>query len=339
MIRDKMDYKTSGVDIDSANSTKAAFKDILSTSNPRVLNQIGAFASLCSLSGLSMEDPVLVMKTEEPGSKQLLAFEFDRFESICFDMINHLVNDCIMMGAHPLIVQDCIVCGEMQKDKIKRRVTAMTDACKMNGCTLVGGETSEQPGVIPVGTYILSSSIVGVVDRKNIIDGSKIKEGDEILAISSSGPHTNGYSLIRAILKAYPELKNDGEFIFSVLITHRHYYQAIRGVFPVIMGLAHITGGGIKENLDRILPQNLSALIYLDSIKILDIFRKIKEIGDISDAEMLRTFNLGVGVAVVVSPDNSDSVLRHLSSYYNTYKIGKVIKGNKTVETEGTLYW
>lgn len=334
-----MDYKSSGVDIDAANSTKVAFKDILGNNNPQVLNKVGAFASLYSISSLRLKDPVLVTKTEEPGSKQILAFENDMYESICFDMINHLINDCVMMGAHPLIVQDCIVCGELQKDKIKRMVVAMTEACRHNRCTLVGGETSEQPGVIPAGTYILSSSVVGIVDRKNIIDGSKIKEGDDVLAVRSSGPHTNGYTLIRAILKAYPELKNDSLFMADILTPHRPYFQAIRGIFMDVNGLAHITGGGIKENLDRILPVDLSALIDLDKIKIPGVFSKIKEVGEVPEADMLRTFNLGVGITVVVRPDISDSITKHLSSYYDTYKIGKIIKGNKKVEVEGKLNW
>jgi phosphoribosylformylglycinamidine cyclo-ligase len=335
-----MDYKTSGVDIDAANSTKVAFKDILDKNNPQVLNKVGAFASLFSMSSIHLEDPVLVTKTEEPGSKQILAFEYDKYESICFDMINHLINDCIMMGASPLIVQDCIVCGELQKDKIKRMVGAMATACRENFCTLVGGETSEQPGVIPAGTYILSSSVVGVVDRKNIIDGSKIKEGDDIIAVSSSGPHTNGYSLIRAILKAHPELKNDSKFMKDILIPHRSYYKALSGIFRQVNGLAHITGGGIKENLDRILPPDLSALIDLSKIRILDVFRKIKEVGGVPEEDMLRTFNLGVGVTIVVRPELSDSILKgHLPGYYGAYKIGKIIKGNKKVETKNNLKW
>ena len=334
-----MDYKTSGVDIDAANSTKEAFKSILESNDERVLNKVGAFASLYNISSLMLQSPTLVMKTEEPGSKQLLAFELDLYESICHDMINHLVNDCIMMGAHPLIVQDCIVCGVMQKDKIKRMVSAMAEACRLNFCTLVGGETSEQPGVIPVGSYILSSSVIGIVDKCNIIDGSKIEEGDDVLAIQSSGPHTNGYTLIRAILKDLPKVRDDLDFVKDIMVPHRAYYSALKGVFLGVRGLAHITGGGIKENLDRILPTDLSALIDLSKIKILDVFRKIKEYGGVPDADMLRTFNLGVGVTVVVSPYFSESIMNILNGYYPTYKIGKIVKGSKTVEVEGNLNW
>jgi len=334
-----MDYKSSGVDIDAANSTKASFKDILETSNPRVLNKVGAFASLYSMSSIHLDNPVLVTKTEEPGSKQILAFEYNLYESICFDMINHLINDCVMTGAHPLVVQDCIVCGELQKDKVKRMVVAMADACRQNDCLLVGGETSEQPGVLPAGSYILSSSVVGIVDKKSIIDGSKIKEGDDVIAVSSSGPHTNGYSLIRAILKEHPELRNDPLFMGDILTPHRAYYPILRGIFTNVSGLAHITGGGLKENLDRILPSDLSALIDLNKISILDVFRKIKKVGGVSDEEMLRIFNLGVGITVIVRPDISDKIISHLSGYCEAYKIGKIVKGSKTVEVEGNLNW
>lgn len=334
-----MDYKTSGVDIDKANTLKSDFKSILCDTDPSVLNRVGAFASISDFSALKLNDPVIVTKTEEPGSKQLLAFELDMYESICFDMINHLVNDCIMVGAHPLIVQDCIVCGKLESDKVKRMVKAMADACRSNGCTLIGGETSEQPGVIPAGTYILSSSIVGMVDRSKIIDGSAIKEGDVVIAISSNGPHTNGYTLIRAILKDHPELRSDQKFMQDIMNIHSPYYRALCGVFSEINGMAHITGGGIAENLDRVLPSNMDALIDLNQIKILDVFKKIKWTGGVPYSDMLRTFNLGVGVTVVVSQENAEGVINHLSNFYDTYPIGVITKGCKKVVFENSLNW
>jgi phosphoribosylformylglycinamidine cyclo-ligase len=334
-----MDYKTSGVNIDLANSTKAEFKKIIDTDDPRVLNKVGAFASLFDLSRYNIKNPVLVTKTEEPGSKQLLCFQHDNYESISHDMINHLVNDCIMMGAHPLIVQDCIVCGKFEKDKIKRMVSAMADACRYNMCKLVGGETSEQPGVIPEGTYILSSSIVGIVDKKNIIDGSKIKEGDDVIAISSSGPHTNGYTLIRTILKDHPELYSDFWFLDNILSIHRAYYWMLRKTFPYVRGLAHITGGGISENLDRILPHDLDAVINLDDLRILPIFKKIRKIGGVPDSDMLRTFNLGVGVTAVVNPKDTEGFIREMLCCCDTYKIGTIVRGSKKVNYEGVFKW
>ena len=331
-----MDYKTSGVDIDKANTLKSGFKEIL-FDNPSVLNKVGAFASISDFSKLNFSDPVIVTKTEEPGSKQLLAFGFDMYESICYDMINHLVNDCIMVGAHPFVVQDCIVCGKLENDKVKRMVKAMVDACQSNSCTLVGGETSEQPGVIPVGTYILSSSIVGIVDRSKIIDGSSIKEGDVVIAISSNGPHTNGYTLIRAILIEHPELMSDQKFMQNIMKPHTPYYKALCEVFSEVNGMAHITGGGIGENLDRVLPENVNAVVDLNKIKVLDVFKRIKDVGKVSDQDMLRTFNMGVGVTVVVSPEKTNKVIDHLSKFYDTYKIGVITKGCKKVVFENSL--
>lgn len=333
-----MDYKMAGVNIDTANSTKSEFKRILHTGDPQILNQVGAFASLFDLSKFKIKNPVLVTKTEEPGSKQLLCFQNDRYESICHDMINHLVNDCIMMGAHPLIVQDCIVCGKLEQDKVKRMVGAMADACRFNHCKLVGGETSEQPGVIPEGTYILSSSIVGIVGKEDLIDGSKIKEGDDVIALASSGPHTNGYTLIRAIMKAYPDL-TDQMFLEDVLKVHRAYYPVLKKAFPYIRGMAHITGGGISENLDRILPEDLKALVNLSDIKIPSIFKKIRRVGEVPDADMLRTFNLGVGVIIVVEPKVTEFIIQELSHFCDTYKIGTIIKGDKKVIYEGRFNW
>lgn len=334
-----MDYKSTGVDIDSSNSLKTDFRTMLGTADSRVLNQVGAFASLYDFATLQIKDPVIVTKTEEPGSKQLLAFELDMYESICFDMINHLVNDCIMCGSHPLIVQDCIVCGKLENDKVKRMVRAMREACTGNNCILVGGETSVQPGVIPEGTYILSSSIVGVVERANIIDGSKIREGDNVLAIESSGPHTNGYTLIREVMKIFPQIKQDIKFMSAIMAPHRPYYNVLRNYYSNIRGMAHITGGGIAENLDRVIPSGLCADIDLSKIQILEVFKTIKSIGDVPYADMLRTFNLGVGVALVVNPDLTDFLIEKLSYFFKTYKIGGIVKGDRPVTFHNELNW
>ncbi len=179
-IKKSLTYKVAGVNRDTENETKAGMASALKSSDSRVLNTIGAFASLYDGAFPEYEHPVLVLKTEEPGTKQLLAFKYDKVEGVCHDLVNHLVNDAIVMGAKPLSIQDCIVCGKVEKSVVLRMVNAFAEAAKNNGCALTGGETSWQPGVIPEGTYILSASIVGVVDKKNIIDGSKIQEGDVV---------------------------------------------------------------------------------------------------------------------------------------------------------------
>ncbi len=341
-----LSYKTSGVDIDVANNTKSDIAKVLETENTKVLNKVGAFATLYDGAFPEYKHPILVFKTEEPGTKQKLAIENNSIETVCYDLVNHLINDAIVMGAKPLSIQDCIVCGKMEKEVILKIVSSVAQACKENGCVLTGGETSEQPGVVPEGTYILTASITGVVEKDLIIDGSKIQEGDIVLALASSGVHTNGISLVRKIMEQVPEIKNeniDGKsFIEKVLTPHRCYYNNLKDLFgnPGLVGLAHITGGGIKENLNRILPQDLSADIDLSKIKILSIFQTLKKFGKLEDADMLRTFNMGVGITAVVKKDFADQAMQHLAKFsIDTYQIGIIINGNKQVNFNGELKW
>ncbi len=334
------------VNIDLANETKKAMAKALDTKEPRVLNKIGAFSSLYDIKFKEYKNPILVLKTEEPGSKQLIAAQYDMLENVSYDMINHLINDCIVMGARPLTVQDAIICGKMDKEAINKIVKSVADACKKQECVLTGGETSEQPGVLKPGTYILTSSIVGIVDKNKIIDGTKIKEGDVVIALESSGIHTNGYTLVRKIMKKYPEILkkkiNGKNFIDVILEPHRCYYKALKDLFETnwITGLAHITGGGICENLNRILPANLNADIDASKYQILDIFKLLKNTGNISDKEMLRTFNLGVGLTVVCKKEHAKDVIKHMKKKkINSYEIGTIVKGNKEVTVKGEFNW
>ncbi len=196
-------YSKAGVDICYTDAIKKDMAKFLKTENPRVLNGLGAFASLYDISFPEIQDPVLVLKSEEPGSKQKLALEYGYSKSICHDMVNHLVNDIAVMGAAPLAVLDTIVCGSAEKDTINSFIKGISDACTKNDCVLAGGETSIQPNVVGNGVYILTSSIAGIVSRKNIIDGSSTKEGDIVLAVASNGLHTNGYSLVRLLMAWY----------------------------------------------------------------------------------------------------------------------------------------
>jgi phosphoribosylformylglycinamidine cyclo-ligase len=342
----KLSYKNAGVDIDAANDTKKAIGPALETTNKRVLNKIGAFATLFDGKFPGYTHPILVFKTEEPGTKQKLALQHDSVESICHDLVNHLVNDAIVMGAKPLSVQDCIVCGKMEKSVIVRMVQALSEACKNNECVLTGGETSEQPGVVEAGTYIMSASIVGVVEKSKIIDGSKIKAGDVVLALASSGVHTNGMSLVRKVIEVAPEISkeivDDKPFIQAILTPHRAYYRALKGLFgnSGLTGLAHITGGGIKENLNRILPANLDAVVDLSTVRILPIFRTLKKVGNLDDNDMLRTFNMGVGIAAVVRKEYASKAALHLRKQgIDTYPIGVIQKGSKDVTFVSELQW
>jgi phosphoribosylformylglycinamidine cyclo-ligase len=341
-----LSYKSAGVDIDVANATKHRMAESLETSDPRLLNRIGAFASLFEASFPGVEHPVLVLKTEEPGTKQRLAVEHGRYTTICFDMINHLVNDTIVMGATPVAVQDAIICGKLESEVVSEMVKALADACREQDCTLTGGETSEQPGVIPAGTYILTSSMVGVVDKSKIIDGSAIRRGDCVLAIASNGLHTNGYSLVRKLIEAQPDLVNRDiagqSFLDAVLTPHRCYYRAVRGLFDdsALHGMAHITGGGVAENVNRILPDDLAARVDLSALRFAPVFKFICEAGHVSDADMLRTFNMGVGLALIASPSAIPAMQKHLNALgYDSSVCGEIVSGHGNVVFQGALEW
>lgn len=345
-MTDKSAYTKAGVNRDTENETKEEMASALETSDPRVLNKIGAFASLYDGAFPEYKHPVLVFKTEEPGTKQLLALQNDSVESVCHDLINHLVNDAIVMGAKPLSIQDCIVCGKVEKPIVLRMVKAFAEAAKNNECTLTGGETSWQPGVIPEGTYILTASIVGVVEKERIIDGSKIQKGDTVLALASSGVHTNGVSLVRKIMETFPDILNETvggkPFIQEILTPHRAYYLSLKELFgnDGLVGLAHITGGGIEENLNRILPENLDAKIDISKIRVLPVFMALKKYGSLEDRDMLRTFNMGVGIAAVVRPQFADTVIAHMKKFgIDAYEIGVITEGKKEVEFSGELQW
>lgn len=346
MTDKKLSYKSSGVNRDTENETKEGIASALQTTDRRVLNTVGAFASLFDGAFPEYKHPVLVLKTEEPGTKQLLAFQYDKFESICHDLINHLVNDCIVMGAKPLSIQDCIVCGKVEKPVVLRMVNAFAEAAKNNECTLTGGETSWQPGTIAEGVYVLSASIVGVVDKKKILDGSRIQKGDTVVALTSSGVHTNGISLVRKIMEENPDILKEEvggkPFIEAILTPHRAYYRSLKDLFAQegLTGLAHITGGGIQENLNRILPDGLSASIDLSKIRILPIFNTLKKFGGLEDTDMLRTFNMGVGITAVVRKEFVEEAIAHIKAQgVEAYEVGTIVEGDKTVTFTGELNW
>ena len=343
--KDGLSYSKAGIDITYTDTIKKEMTKHLETKDSRVLNGLGPFASLYDIKFPEIENPVLVLKSEEPGSKQKLAMEYGYTESICHDMINHLVNDIVVMGAKPLAVLDTIVCGNAEKDTIKTLVKGVSDACKENECSLVGGETSIQPLVVDAGVYVLTSSIAGIVERTKVIDGSAIEEGDAILAIASNGLHTNGYSLVRLLMDKMPQIKLDKidglTFIEQIMKPHTPYYKAIKDLFDtgMIHGMAHITGGGIEGNLCRVIPDGLSAKIDLSKLRIPEIFKYIRNTGNISDEEMLRTFNCGVGFNVVVAQEDKDAVMKHINRFYDCYEIGSVEKGDMKVGFENRVSW
>lgn len=352
-------YSKAGIDISYTDAIKKEMAMYLKTDDRRVLNGLGPFASLYDIHFPDMAHPVLVLKSEEPGSKQKLAMEYGYSESICHDMINHLVNDIAVMGAKPLAVLDTIVCGNAEKDTIKSFIKGMSDACRENDCALVGGETSLQPEVVSKGVYILTSSIAGIVSKDNIIDGAQIREGDTVLAVASNGLHTNGYTLIRLLMEKMPQIKLDKiqgkTFIEQIMKPHAPYYHAIQSIIPQqatgqtcstfgsgtcrndIHGMAHITGGGIEGNLSRIIPDGLCAEIDLAKMKALPLFRYIKKMGNIDEKEMLSTFNCGVGLCIVTDRDAAKEVASQMSRHYDCYEIGKIKSGGRKIAFKNHL--
>ena len=342
---EELSYSKAGVDIAYTDTIKKEMAKHLETRDKRVLNGLGPFASLYDISFPEIKNPVLVLKSEEPGSKQKLAMEYGYTDSICHDMINHLVNDIAVMGAKPLAVLDTIVCGNAEKDTISALVKGVSDACRENECSLVGGETSVQPAVVEKGLYVLTSSIAGIVERDRIIDGSAIEEGDIVLALASNGLHTNGYSLVRMLMDRMPEIKLekvDGmTFTEQIMKPHTPYYKALKGIMEknCVHGMAHITGGGIEGNLCRVIPDGLSAVIELDKIRTLPVFRFIRQCGNISDKEMLSTFNCGVGFILVVHREAAAQTAAYLSRYYDCYEIGRIRANEQKIVMENKLNW
>lgn len=350
-----LSYEKAGVSIDTADAAKGEMEKVMATRDPRVLHRPDAFASLFDASFPGIKHPVLVMKTEEPGSKQKIAFAHGRAGSIARDMIHHLIDDIIVAGAQPLCIQDCIVCGKLEKDVVLDLVRGINDACKENDCFLIGGETSEQPGVLEAGLYILSSSIVGVVEKAKILDGRTIAAGDVVLAVPSNGLHTNGYSLVRALMAQHPGLIGETitneqgikeTFLDAILKPHTCYYQPFKKLFETncdgrLHGIAHITGGGIAGNLCRILPETLDAVIDLAKLRVLPLFKRIQALGNVPEADMLRTFNCGIGMTIVCAPDASASIVSHLNNFkLAAYPIGQIVSGGSAqVRHENRVQW
>ncbi len=342
----RFSYSRAGVDISYTDAMKEEMAVWLQTEDKRVLNGVGPFASLYDIHFPEIKNPVLVLKSEEPGSKQKLAMKYGYVESICHDMINHLVNDIAVMGARPLAVLDTIVCGNAEKETVKSFVKGISEACRENECSLVGGETSIQPSVVDRGTYVLTSSIAGIVPGNKIIDGSGIREGDVVLAVASNGLHTNGYSLVRLLMEEMPHIKLDKvgneTFIEQIMKPHSPYYKVLKHIYDMdVHGMAHITGGGIRGNLVRILPDGLGAEIDLSKIRPLPIFNYIRRMGNVDEKEMLATFNCGVGLAIVVPETGVREVMGQVGECYDCYEMGRIVacREGERVVFDGSVNW
>ena len=326
-------YALAGVDIDTADKAKQLIKQhARSTFRPEVLSDIGLFGSLFQLKGYT--EPVLVSSVDGVGTKLKLAAILDRYDTVGIDLVNHCVNDILCCGAEPLFFLDYIAMGKILPQKVEKIVSGLAKACRKVGCALIGGETAEMPGIYQGDDFDLVGSIVGAVEKKDILPKPDIDKGDILIGLPSSGLHTNGYSLVRRVFDlyrnptrlrvCYPEL---GRSLGDVLLeSHYCYYPELKPLLPGIKGLAHITGGGIPGNLPRILPEGLSARINKGSWVIPQVFQFIEKQGKIDENEMYRVFNMGIGMIIVCSSQQAEKITMSLPE---SKVIGKVITATK----------
>ena len=338
----KLSYRKAGVDISASDAAKQAMAKIVGKGDNRVLGGFWAYAAMFDGRFPGYRRPVLILKSEEPGTKQELAFRYGRVNSICADLVNHLINDIIVVGAKPVAMLDTIFCGRMDSKMVPRIVSSIAKACRRHDCTLVGGETSVQPGAVGIGRYMLSATVLGVVEKEDVIDGSTITSGDSVIALASNGIHTNGYSLIRALLKRKPALAGGkvagASFLKAILRPHMSYYSALKGlgVRQGIHGLAHVTGGGIAGNLCRILVGKVDAHIDLGRLKVPAVFGVIMRAGNVGLADMMRTFNMGAGMLIVVQRSKTSALLTQFRKRgYTAYVVGGISRGNGSVKMKG----
>ncbi|MBI3399910.1 MAG: phosphoribosylformylglycinamidine cyclo-ligase [Acidobacteria bacterium] len=342
-----MDYRQSGVDIDAGNDTVRRIKSLArGTFTPGVLSEIGSFGGLFKLDRDRYQEPVLVSSADGVGTKLKVAFMTGRHDTVGADLVNHCVNDILVQGAEPLFFLDYLATGRLSPAVAEQVIAGVARACRENGCALIGGETAEMPGFYADGEYDIAGFIVGVVDRPKLIDGHAIVPGDALIGLPSSGLHTNGYSLARRVCfdaagwqpdTTVPELGTTvGE---ALLATHRSYLPVVRPLLArgdgagVLKGLAHITGGGITENLPRILPDGCAAEIDRGAWSVPALFRLLQQHGGIATDEMFRAFNMGIGMIVACATRDADRVIADLAraGEPGATRIGRVISGNRDV--------
>jgi phosphoribosylformylglycinamidine cyclo-ligase len=339
----KMTYAAAGVDIDAAMEAKRRIKRLAkSTFTPGVLTEIGSFGALFRVDTARYRDPLLVSSCDGVGTKLKIAFLTGIHDTVGYDLVSHCVSDIMVQGARPLFFLDYIACGNLKPGVVEKIVTGLTRGCRESGCALIGGETAEMPDFYAPGEYDLAGFIVGIVDRDRVLDGSKIRSGDRLLGLASVGLHTNGYSLARRILFDRLDLQVDdkvpelGGTVGELLLApHRSYHTVLEPLLDtsLIKGMAHITGGGITDNLPRILPPKTAAVIARGSWPVLPLCTFLQESGDVDDAEMFRTFNMGLGMVLVVSPADVLAVRQHFASLDEPcHEIGSIVKGDQTVK-------
>ena len=337
-----MDYKHAGVSIDAGNETVARIKGLAKrTFTPGVLSAIGSFGGLFRL-GTDYRDPVLVSSADGVGTKLKLAFMTGRHATVGQCLVNHCVNDILVQGAEPLFFLDYLATGRLSPEVAAQVVEGVSTGCLENGCALIGGETAEMPGFYAEGEYDIAGFIVGVVEKDRLITGERLRPGDVLLGLRSTGLHTNGYSLARAIVFEHVGLRADstvGELGCTIgdelLRVHRSYLPVIRPLLAagLVKGLAHITGGGITENLPRILPPATAALVDTSAWAPNAVFRYLQRVGGVPEDDMYRTFNMGIGMIVACAADDADRVTVMLQAAGETrvHRIGRIVEGEPGV--------
>jgi len=332
-------YKDAGVDIDKSNAAKKRIRELArQTFTPGVLSDIGSFGGMFACNFTGMTEPVLVSSTDGVGTKLKIAVMMNRHNTIGADLVNHCIDDILVQGAKPLFFMDYVATGRLNPDTMVSVVEGVARACREAACALIGGETAEMPGFYADGEYDVAGFIVGIVDKSRILDGKSIRHGDLLIGLPSVGLHTNGYSLARKLFFEVAQLTPDsrvngleGTVGDELLKPHINYEPALREGLSknLIEGLAHITGGGITENLNRILPENCQAEVQLGSWPVIPLCRVMAEIGNIERDEMLRATNMGIGMVIVVKPSNLGALTATLKTPY--YQIGKIIPGEPRV--------
>jgi phosphoribosylformylglycinamidine cyclo-ligase len=337
MTDGRMDYASAGVDLDKAERAKEGLRELLeATRDENTLSELGLFGGLYRVPG-DVAEPVLVSSADGVGTKLKVAFQAAVHHTVGQDLVNHCVNDILVQGARPLFFLDYLATGELEEGVVEEVVRGVALACRENGCALLGGETAQMPDFYGPGEYDLAGFIVGIVPRGDLLDGSRIRAGDALVALPSSGLHTNGYTLARKIVfdraglgvdDPYPGL---GESVAEALLRiHRSYLPVLRDelTLPALTGLAHITGGGIPGNLPRILPEGLGAMVRRDSWEVPPLFRTLAELGRVEEGEMFRVFNMGVGMLVAVHASEADAMVERLRAGGEAAWIaGEVVEG------------
>ena len=339
-----MDYKSSGVDIEAGYKSVELMKEsVKATMRPEVLGGLGGFSGAFSMSAIKdMEEPVLLSGTDGCGTKVKLAFLMDKHDTIGIDAVAMCVNDVACAGGEPLFFLDYIACGKNYPDKIATIVGGVAEGCKQSGCALIGGETAEHPGLMPEDEYDLAGFSVGVCDKKDIITGEDIKAGDVLIGIASSGVHSNGFSLVRNVFEMtkesldtyYDELGETlGEALIRPTIIYVKALKAVKDAGIKIHGCSHITGGGFYENIPRMLPDNVKAVVKKDSYEVPPIFKLIQSTGDIAQEMMYNTFNMGIGMVIAVDSKDVDTTVNRIKSAgQKAFVVGDVVAGNGDVE-------